>query len=118
MILLDTQRLPAALDAFLIGLQIREETVRPDDALLASSFNAISLVYTEMNMLDKAVEYGNRAIGIRLRTQSDMIGNSYSNMSSTLLRMGKPDAAEEMLSRCPAFKDFTAETCGNPRFAG
>ncbi|CAP73125.1 uncharacterized protein PODANS_2_5400 [Podospora anserina S mat+] len=42
-------------------------------------------------------------------------------MSSLLLRMGRPDEAEEMLARCPSLKDFTDETflsTGNPRFSG
>lgn len=42
-------------------------------------------------------------------------------MASTLLRMGKPDGAEEMLARCPYLKDFDDETflsTGNPRFSG
>lgn len=42
-------------------------------------------------------------------------------MASTLLRMGKPDGAEEMLARCPSLKDFDDETflsTGNPRFSG
>jgi hypothetical protein len=42
-------------------------------------------------------------------------------MSSLLLKMSKPDEAEEMLARCPALKDFTDETfikTGNPRFSG
>ncbi len=43
--------------------------------------------------------YYEKAISIRLQTKSDRIGNSYSNMSSTLLRKGLPDQAEEMLAR-------------------
>jgi hypothetical protein len=41
-------------------------------------------------------------------------------MSSTLLRMGKPDEAEELLKKYPTWKDFTDETflnTGNPRFS-
>ena len=71
--------------------------------------------------LDRAYYMHQKAIDIRLRTQSDRIGNSYSNMSSLLLRMGKPDEAEEMLKSCPSLKDFTDETflrTGNPRFSG
>ena len=42
-------------------------------------------------------------------------------MASTLLKMGKPSQAEDMLKRCPSLKDFTDETflrTGNPRFLG
>lgn len=118
---LDTQRLVAARDSFLAGLRIREKNLDSDDELIASSLNAISLVLTEMNQLEEACQYGNQAIDMRLRLQSKRLGNSYSNMASTLLRMDKPDAAEEMLARCPSLKDFSDSTfldSGNPRFAG
>ncbi|KAI9846534.1 MAG: hypothetical protein M1837_003955 [Sclerophora amabilis] len=118
---LDTNNVTKALTAFLEALDIREKVLDPEDAFIASSLNAISLAYTELGILDKALETGRRAIDIRLRTGSDRIGNSYSNMASTLLRMGRPDEAEEMLKRCPSLKDFTDETflnTGNPRFSG
>lgn len=117
---LDTNNVRKALGSFLVALEIRErESV--EEAFIASSLNAISLAYTELGDLVKAVETRQRAIDIRLRSNSDHIGNSYSNMASTLLRMGKPDEAEEMLKRCPSFKDFTDETflnTNNPRFSG
>lgn len=118
---LDTNNIQKALDSFLAAMRIREKVLDADDALIASSLNAISLAYTELGDLPKAVEAGQKAIDIRLRTKSDRIGNSYSNMSSTLLRMGKPDEAEEILKKCPSLKDFTNETflnTGNPRFSG
>jgi tetratricopeptide (TPR) repeat protein len=118
---LDTNNVQKALDSFLAAMKIREKVLDADDALIASSLNAISLAYTELGDLPKAVEAGQKAIDIRLRTKSDRIGNSYSNMSSTLLRMGKPDGAEEILKKCPSLKDFTDETflnTGNPRFSG
>lgn len=118
---LDTNRLSQALKSFTTGLNIRTELLSADDEFIASSLNAISLAYTELNKLDEAVENGNKAIDIRLRIGSDRIGNSYSNMASTLLRMGMPDDSEEMLGRCPSLQDFTDETfltSGNPRFAG
>lgn len=117
---LDTNNVQKALGSFLAALEIRErESV--DGAFIASSLNAISLAYTELGDFVKAVEMGRRAIDIRLRSHSDLIGNSYSNMASTLLRMGKPDEAEEMLKRCPSLKKFTDETFlnnNNPRFSG
>lgn len=48
-------------------------------------------------------------------------GNSYSNMASTFLRRGLPDAAEEMLKKCPSIKNFTDKDfldSKNPRFSG
>ncbi|KAL2351517.1 hypothetical protein BJ546DRAFT_1029279 [Cryomyces antarcticus] len=118
---LDTNNVETALASFHVALRIREQLLDPDDAFIASSLNAISLAYTEQGDLRKAVEAGQKAIDIRLRTGSDRIGNSYSNMASTLLRLGKPDEAEQMLKRCPSLKNFTDETflsTGNPRFSG
>lgn len=81
----------------------------------------LGLAYTELGELDKARDCLQQSIDIRLMRNSDRIGNSYSNMASLLLRMGKPDEAEEMLKRCPSLKDFSDETflkTGNPRFSG
>ncbi|KAI0024434.1 P-loop containing nucleoside triphosphate hydrolase protein [Xylariomycetidae sp. FL0641] len=110
-----------ALQPFKEALAIRETKLGADDSFIAFSLNNIALAYTEMGRLDDAYSVHQQAIDIRLRTNSDRIGNSYSNMASLLLRMGKPDEAEEMLARCPSLKDFTDETflnTGNPRFSG
>lgn len=118
---LDTLEAQKALKSFVEGLAVRERLLPADDAFIASSLNAISLAYTELGQMTEAEETGRRAIQIRLETKSDRIGNSYSNMASTLLRMGKHEEAELTLARCPALKDFTDETflrSGNPRFAG
>ncbi|KAF3914330.1 hypothetical protein AA313_de0204183 [Arthrobotrys entomopaga] len=118
---LDTNNMQAALDSFNKALDIRLRHFHQDDPFITSSLNAISIAYTELGDIDNALLSGNKAIDIRLRTKSDGIGNSYSNMASTLLRMGKPDEAEEMLKRCPSLKEFTDETflnTGNPRFSG
>jgi tetratricopeptide (TPR) repeat protein len=118
---LDTNNVQKALESFLLAFSIRQPIMDPDDAFIASSLNALSIAYTELGDFDKAIETGQRAIDIRLRTKSDRIGNSYSNMASLLMRMGEADEAEEMLKRCPSLKDFTDETflqTGNPRFSG
>ncbi|KAH8813358.1 hypothetical protein F5884DRAFT_879629 [Xylogone sp. PMI_703] len=118
---LDLNRPEIALPPFQATLEIREEKLGSQDPLIASSLNNIALAYTEMGELDKAYDFHNKAIKIRIDTKSDRIGNSYSNMSSLLLRMGKPDAAEEMLKRCPSLREFTDDTflrTGNPRFSG
>ena len=118
---LDTNNVQKALESFLLAFSIRQPLMDPNDAFVASSLNALSIAYTELGDFDKAIETGQRAIDIRLRTKSDRIGNSYSNMASLLMRMGKADEAEEMLKRCPSLKDFTDETflqTGNPRFSG
>lgn len=118
---LDMANAAKALSSFNTALEVRENKLGPNDQLIASSLNNIALAYTELADLDKAYSAHQKAIDIRLRTQSDRIGNSYSNMSSLLLRMGKPDEAEEMLKRCPSLKNFTDDTflrTGNPRFSG
>lgn len=110
-----------ALLSFKSALEIREKLLDPDDSLIASSLVNIALAYHEMGELEKAYTTHQHAIDTRLRTKSDRIGNSYSNMSSLLLHMGKPDEAEETLMQCPSLKDFTDDTflnSGNPRFSG
>ncbi|KAK4645869.1 hypothetical protein QC761_0036960 [Podospora bellae-mahoneyi] len=97
------------------------EELGPEDPFIAYSLNNITLAYTEVNAQDLACETHQEAIRLRLKVNSDRIGNSYSNMSSLLLRMGRPDEAEEMLARCPSLKDFTDEiflSTGNTRFSG
>ncbi|CAJ2507276.1 Uu.00g084620.m01.CDS01 [Anthostomella pinea] len=110
-----------ALMPFQKALEIRRSQLGPDDPFIAFSLNNPVLAYTELNSLGEAYSIHQQAIDIRLHAKSDRIGNSYSNMASLLLRMRKPDEAEEMLGRCPFLKDFTDETflnTGNPRFSG
>ncbi|KAI0199004.1 TPR-like protein [Astrocystis sublimbata] len=110
-----------ALEPFLEALEIRKARLGADDAFIAFSLNNIALAYTEMGRLEEAYSTHQQAIDIRLLTNSDRIGNSYSNMASLLLRMGKPNEAQDMLARCPSLKDFTDDTflsTGNPRFSG
>jgi len=118
---LDMNEPEEALVPFRQALEIRKQRLGTKDPLIASSLNNIALSYTEMGKLSEAYTTHEEAIRIRLDNQSDRIGNSYSNMSSLLLRMGRPDEAEEMLKRCPSLSDFTDETflkTGNPRFSG
>ena len=118
---MDLNNQASALDSFTRALNIRTALLGPDDPFIAASLNTLGIVHTELGNLAKAHSYHEKAIDIRLRTNSDRIGNSYSNMSSLLLRMDKADEAEEMLKRCPSLKDFTDDTflnTGNPRFAG
>ena len=118
---LDMNNPEKALIPFEEALAIRKRLLEPTDGMIASSLNNIALAYTEMGKLDKAYAAHEEAISIRLSTNSDRIGNSYSNMSSLLLKMKRPEEAEEMLKRCPSLKDFTDETfikTGNPRFSG
>jgi tetratricopeptide (TPR) repeat protein len=118
---LDMNDPETALILFEHAFAIRKKLLKPTDGMIAASLNNIALAYTEMGEHDKAYATHEEAISIRLSTNSDRIGNSYSNMSSLLLKMSKPDEAEEMLKRCPSLKEFTDETfikTGNPRFSG
>jgi tetratricopeptide (TPR) repeat protein len=118
---LDLNQAARALEPFNRALEIRKAQLGPEDPFIAYSLNNIALAYTEMGEMDLAYAAHQDAINLRLKANSDRIGNSYSNMSSLLLRMGRPDDAEEMLARCPSLRDFTDETflkTGNPRFSG
>lgn len=110
-----------ALRLFKEALEIRKTRLGANAAFIAYSLNNIGLAYTEMVALDEAYTIHQQALDIRLSTNSDRVGNSYSNMASLLLRMGRPDEAEAMLAQCPSLKEFTDETflsTGNPRFSG
>ena len=118
---LDLAQAARALEPIERALEIRRALLGPDDPFIAYSLNNIALAYTETNELDLAYKAHEEAISLRLAANSDRIGNSYSNMSSLLLRIGRPNDAEEMLSRCPSLKDFSDQTfleTGNPRFSG
>ncbi|KAF4459095.1 tetratricopeptide repeat-containing [Fusarium albosuccineum] len=121
LIALDLAQPAKALEPFTRALEIRKARLGPEDPFIAYSLNNVALAYTEMGELELAYTAHQEAIRLRLKANSDRIGNSYSNMSSLLLRMGRPDEAEEMLARCPSLKDFTDGTflnTGNPRFSG
>lgn len=110
-----------ALNCFEQGISIRQNLVGPTDAFIAFALNNLALAYTETADLDKAEALHEQAIQIRLQTAPDRIGNSYSNYAVTLLRMGKPDEAENILMQCPVLKDCTDETfleTDNPRYVG
>lgn len=110
-----------ALDSLTRVMDIRTKLLGPDNGFIAASLTTLGIVHTELGNMDEAFAFHQKAINLRLRTDSDRIGNSYSNMSSLLLRMGKADEAEGMLKRCPSLKDFNDETflkTGNPRFSG
>ncbi|KAJ5092021.1 hypothetical protein NUU61_006891 [Penicillium alfredii] len=118
---LDIRHPAAALEAFEKAYAIRTAVLPSGDAFLAANQVNIGLAFTEMGELEKARDYLQQSIDIRLMHNSDRIGNSYSNMASLLLRMGKPDEAEAMLKSCPSLKNFSDEAflkTGNPRFSG
>lgn len=118
---LDVCRPAVALEAFEEAYKIRTAILPKNDPFLAANQVNIGLAFTELGELGKARDYLQQSIDIRMMHNSDRIGNSYSNMASLLLRMGKPNEAEAMLKSCPSLKDFSDETflkTGNPRFSG
>ena len=118
---MDLNNQASALDSFTRVMKIRTALLGPDDAFIAASLTTLGIVHTELGNLAEAYSYHEKAIDMRLRTNSDRIGNSYSNMSSLLLRMNEANEAEEMLKRCPSLQNFTDDTflnTGNPRFTG
>ncbi|OBT77334.1 hypothetical protein VF21_03435 [Pseudogymnoascus sp. 05NY08] len=117
---LDMNNPSNALLSFNSALSIRKTLLGPEDPLIASSFNNIALSYTETGDLEKAYSAHEKALSIRLRAET-RVDNTYSNMSSLLLRMGKPNEAEEIMQKCPVLKDFTDDSfinTGNPRYVG
>ena len=118
---LDINNPAKAFEMFEASAKIREDLLPSGDPFLSASQVNLGLACTEMGELEKAYQFLQKSIDIRLMANSDRIGNSYSNMSSLLLRMGRADEAEEMLKRCPSLENFTDETflkTGNPRFSG
>ena len=116
---LDANQPKNALEHFKTGLSIRQKLLNHTDGFVASSLSNVGLAYTELNDFDQSIALHQRAIDIRLTTNSDMIGNSYSNMASCLLRMGKENEAEKMLMQCPLLQDMSDESflrTDNPRF--
>lgn len=117
---LDTNHPRKALECFHTCWDIRKKTLPRNDPFTAVALNHVSLAYTELRDFPQAAGYQQQAINIRLEIDSPLIGNSYSNMSSILLGMGKPDEAEQMLMRCPSLKDMNDESflrTDNPRFS-
>lgn len=116
---LDMNRPAEALKPFNRALEIRKRRLEQNDPFIAFSLSNLALAYTEIPDLDKALYIHEQAIALRLRNNSDRIGNSYSNLAALLLKMGRADEAEETLMKCPSLKECTDETflqADNPRF--
>jgi tetratricopeptide (TPR) repeat protein len=109
------------LEPFTSAHILRLEIMGPDDSFIAWGYNNLALAYTKLGELAEADTNNTMALNMRLRTGSDRIGNSYSNISSLLLRMGKADEAEETIKKCSSLKaliDATFMATNNPRFSG
>ena len=103
---LDMNNPAKALIPFNSALSVRQGRLSPDDPLIASSLNNIALAYTEMEELDEAYATHQRAIDIRLRTQSDRIRNSYSNMSQSTTTNGKARRSGGDAKTMPLAQEF------------
>ena len=118
---LDTGHPVAGLEDCTAALIMRQQLLGPHDALIASSLNNVGVAYTEVNDLPQANNFLDQAIEIRLHNKSDRVGDSWGNMASAILRLGKPDEAEHMLFQSPSLRNFNEEsflTYGNPRSSG
>ena len=89
LISLDLAQPAKALEPFTRALDIRKACLGLEDPFIAYSLNNVALAYTEMGELNLAFTAHQEAIRLRLKANSDRIGNSYSNMSSLLVRMGR-----------------------------
>jgi tetratricopeptide (TPR) repeat protein len=108
LIALGMHQLGNAIDPFNCAMAMRRRLgLNEDDSLIAWGYNNIGMAFTEMSRFDEALANHKKAMSIRLRTDNARIGNSYSNMSSLCLRMGRVQEAETYLHKCPALKDFT-----------
>lgn len=118
---IDLANSASALERFQEAHRIRAQQLPEVHHIMAGMYNDMAVAFTETGELEEAYKLHNKAIEVRLALNSDRVGNSYSNMASLLLRMGKADEAEDMLARCPSLRDLNDETLlatGNPRFSG
>ena len=116
----EVNRPKKALEYFKQVLAILEKLLPPDDEMMSRIYNHISLAYTELRDWKSASTFQQKATDIRLKNNSPRIGNSYSNMSSILVGLGKPEEAEEILMKCPSLQGQSEESfvrTDNPRFS-
>ncbi|KAF4546901.1 Hypothetical protein D9617_106g078150 [Elsinoe fawcettii] len=118
---MDLTQSDSALIHFEEAHRIRAAQLPETHPIMAGMYNDIGVAQTEIGDLDAAYKTHNKALEIRLAIKSDRVGNTYNNISALLLRMGKPDEAEETLARDPNLRDLSDETMlasGNPRYSG
>ncbi|GAB1210553.1 hypothetical protein APSETT445_009348 [Aspergillus pseudonomiae] len=98
-----------ALENLKKALEIRESTLPPTDWGIGVSISNVGLAYTEQGDLPQAMTYLQRSLDFRKATNCRMVDNSYANIASCLLRMGKPREAEAMYTSVPDVRDLTDE---------
>ncbi|KNG83907.1 hypothetical protein ANOM_008130 [Aspergillus nomiae NRRL 13137] len=98
-----------ALENLKKALEIRESTLPPTDWGIGVSISNVGLAYTEQGDLPQAMTYLQRSLDFRKAINCRMVDNSYANIASCLLRMGKPHEAEAMYTSVPDVRDLTDE---------
>ena len=98
-----------ALENLKKALEIRESTLPPTDWGIGVSISNVGLAYTEQGDLPQAMTYLQRSLDFRKAINCRMVDNSYANIASCLLRMGKPREAEAMYTSVPDVRDLTDE---------
>ncbi|KAF7879508.1 hypothetical protein EAF04_000704 [Stromatinia cepivora] len=90
------------------GLRLRESLcTNPDNWSIAASMSNIGIAYMEMGKIDLSMEYHNKALEFRKRIKYKRLDNSYFNLTALLVRMGKPDQAENMYRQVPGIGGLT-----------
>ncbi|GMF79800.1 unnamed protein product [Aspergillus oryzae] len=98
-----------ALQSLKIALKIREKILPPTDWGIGVSISNVGFAYTEQGDLTQAMNYLQRSLEFRKAINCRMVDNSYANIASCLLRMGKPNEAEAMYTSVPDVRDLTDE---------
>ncbi|KAE8390334.1 hypothetical protein BDV23DRAFT_183624 [Aspergillus alliaceus] len=91
------------------ALEIREAILPPTDWGIGVSISNVGFAYTELGDLIQAMRYLQRSLDFRKAINCRMLDNSYANIASCLLRMGRPDEAEAMYTAVPAVRELTDE---------
>jgi tetratricopeptide (TPR) repeat protein len=109
-----------ALIHFQEGLRLREATLGQDEWGTGVSISNVGLAYMEMGETELAMKWATRALEFRQRIKCRMLDNSLANLAALLIRMGKPEEAEEMYRRVPGLEQFTDDDLlrdDKPRYA-
>lgn len=118
----DTNLAHKAYELYSEALRIRETSYGAEHPRVAVSHSNLGMCCTELDQIkfSEGLQHLEKSLEIRMKVDPAMIGNTYSNMASLLLRMGKPNEAEKALASCPSLKDMSDETflkLDNPRFS-
>ena len=100
------KRYDEAIAEFRKSIRIREAIVHTE-GISSSTFN-LSLVYEDLNQLDKALALQLEAIAIEEKIANKQnLGISYNSVSALLIKLGRLKAAEEYLNKAQQLAVFT-----------